>query len=207
MKMLNKSTKKDREITKELVVSFFFGATFIFLIEFFFESKINIFFTLFDTISIKETVGKAPELVLNKEEKLLKNYPDYGTIYATLKIPSIGVENKLFHGDTMDILRKGLGHYAGSYFPGENGTILIAGHNTAGFLRTLPQIKNSDEIIIEADYGIFKYEVYNAKVLSADVLNEIEIKNDQEELVIYTCYPLTIGHPKTRYVVYARRIS
>ena len=36
------------------------------------------------------------------------------------------LELPIYHGDTLKILRKGVGHYAGSYFPGENGTVLLA---------------------------------------------------------------------------------
>ena len=42
-------------------------------------------------------------------------------------------------GDTLDILRYGVGHYAGSFFPGEGGSVIFAAHNN--YFRKLNQTK------------------------------------------------------------------
>lgn len=59
----------------------------------------------------------------------LKNYPDYGTIYATLKINKINVNSNVYFGLTDQMLSKGICHDTGSYLPGENGSIIMCGHN------------------------------------------------------------------------------
>ncbi len=72
---------------------------------------------------------------------VLMNSPDYGTQYASLKIPSIGVDLPIFYGKTMDLLKKGIGHDNNSYFPGEGGSIVMMGHNYGKFLSKLPKVK------------------------------------------------------------------
>lgn len=194
------------EITKGLVISFFFSACFIFIVMLLFEDKINTAFALVDVISIKQTEVEDKITLWDEKTKTIENYPSYGKRFAKVKIPSVDINNSLYHGDTMDILRYGIGHYSGSYFPGEGGTILVAGHNTRGFLRTLPNVKVGAEIVVETDYGTFTYQVYDTKVLKASELDKVSINKDEEIFIIYTCYPVTVGHPSTRFVVYARRI-
>lgn len=207
MKTFKKGKRfRTSEITKDIVISFFFGMFFIFIVLLLFEDEINTSFSLVNIITIKESQDEDKLVLWNEEENKIEEYPTYGTSYGTLKIPDLSIEKALYHGDTNAVLAKGLGHYAGSYFPGEGGTILVAGHNTRGFLRTLPNIKVGSYVVIETNYGTFNYEVYDTKVLKATELEEIEIKKDEEELILYTCYPVTIGHPTTRFVVYARRI-
>lgn len=59
----------------------------------------------------------------------LKNYPSFGTKYATLKVNKININSKIYFGLTDDILTKGIAHDTGSYLPGEGGSIIICGHN------------------------------------------------------------------------------
>lgn len=206
MKIFNKKKKLLEEITKDLVVSFFLASAVVFVTSLFFKDEFDIVFSLIDTVTVKVNDSKDATIALNLDNNRLESYPDYGKSFGTLKVPSVGIEKTLYHGDTMDILRYGLGHYAGSYFPGEGGTVLVAGHNTSGFLRTLPKVNIGDEVVIETLYGDYTYIIYDTKVMKASELEKMEFSSDEEVLVLYTCYPLTIGHPKTRYVVYARRL-
>ena len=50
--------------------------------------------------------------------------------YATIKIPKIDVDLPVYYGDSLDVLKKGVGHSSGSYFPGEGGSIIYMGHNS-----------------------------------------------------------------------------
>ncbi len=206
MKIFNKDKKLLKEITKDLVVSFFLASAVVFVTSLFFKDEFDIVFSLIDTVTVKVNDSKDVTIAFNFSNNRLESYPDYGKSFGTLKIPSVKIEKTLYHGDTMDILRYGLGHFAGSYFPGEGGTILIAGHNTSGFLRTLPKVNIGDEVSIETVYGDYTYIIYDTKVMKASELEKMDFKDEEETLVLYTCYPLTIGHPKTRYVVYARRL-
>lgn len=208
--MLNFLKKTFREIVKELAISFFFVAILLlgyrFFLQEYLDSKISILNTM--VVSPKTGNTEAKKVEFDDITKRLKVYPKYGSIYATLKIPSISLELPVYFGDTKEILSKGVGHYSGSFFPGENGSIIMGAHNNAGYFRTLPGIKKEDEIILETVYGIFKYKVYDMQIVKTNQLDKIPIVRGEEVLMLYTCYPVTaVGYTNQRYVVYARKVS
>lgn len=55
----------------------------------------------------------------------LKKYPYYEDKYATLKISKISVNAPIYFGANDNTIAKGIGHNSGSYFPGENGAIIM----------------------------------------------------------------------------------
>ena len=111
----------------------------------------------------------------------------------------------MYHGDALRILKYGVGHHAGTYFPGEGGTILVAGHNTYAQFRNLPNVQVNDEITVETIYGKYIYKVSRTDILEAKAFNEsLSINNEKEELILYTCYPVdTPGFKTKRFIVYA----
>ena len=148
------------------------------------------------------------DVKIDLETRNLKSYPEYGTRYGTIYLPSLGIEQDFYFGDSLEVLRYGVGHSSGSYFPGEGGTIITMGHNYAGILKTLPDIKNGDRIILDVNYGKFVYEVYDAKIVYYLDTYELPIQRDEEILMLYTCYPTDgFGHAVDRYVVYAKLVE
>ena len=136
---------------------------------------------------------------------VLLNCPNYGENYANLKIPSIGVDLPIYYGKTMDLLKKGIGHDNDSYFPGEGGSIILMGHNFSRFLAKLPNVKTGDAIQITTNYGEFNYMVYNAQIVNENDTYKVPIQENEEILMIYTCWPINnIGYATDRYVVYAK---
>ena len=206
--MLNKLKKATRESVKEIALSLFISSLFLLFFFFFVEKKLDTIFSLLNTITISEKSNEEVSLSFDSVKKRLKNYPSYGSKYATLKIETINLELPIYHGDTMDILNYGIGHYAGSYFPGESGSIVLAGHNNAGFLRRLPEVQIGDRITIETTYGIFYYQMTDSKIINKKDEYLLPIQNEEEFLMIYTCYPVTaIGLTNQRYVLYAKRVE
>ncbi len=59
----------------------------------------------------------------------LINYPEFASNYATLIIGKIGVNAPIYLGATDELLLKGAVHDTSSYFCGENGSIVMCGHN------------------------------------------------------------------------------
>ena len=170
---------------------------------------------LVDLITVdteKAQEEKIPPVLENFEEEtedenfsILLNPPDYGTQYATLKIPSIGIELPIFYGKTLDLLKKGIGHDNDSYFPGEGGSIVLMGHNYGKFLRKLPQAKIGDEIQISSNYGDFAYQIYDTQIVNEYDTDKVPITDEEEILMIYTCWPINnVGYATERYVVYSK---
>ena len=200
-----------KSFATNVAISFFLASFFIVIIYFLGNEKIEYYTALINTTAVNVfSVEEEKEIVYNLEAKRLINYPDYGKKYANLIIPSIDLNLPVFHGDSLKILRTAVGHYAGSYFPGEGGTIILAAHNTAGFFQKLDQINVGDVITIEAIYGTFKYQVDSYKVVKETDLESFPIQKDRELLIMYTCYPINrsvIGRKTERYVVYAYKVG
>ena len=79
------------------------------------------------------------------------------------------------------------------------------GHNFKSFLARLPEIKIGDKILIQTSYGTFEYTMYESKIVHETDLGAAPIQQEEERLIIYTCYPINnIGHAYQRYLVYAK---
>ena len=209
--MLKKIKLKAKVIAKELVVAFFFTVFICLLsiVTFGFKvdktmSKINEIFT----VGLKDNTIKK-DIKLDKIKKRLTVYPNYGEAFGSIKIPSVDIDITLYHGERLEVLIYGAGHHAGSYFPGEGGTIVIAAHNTWGQFYTLPNVKIGDKVIITTDYGKYTYEITKTEVAKATKLAEnLHIYNDEETIMLYTCYPVeTPGYKSDRFVAYGKLIG
>lgn len=196
------------KIIIDIATALFFTSIFVLCFYITVDDKIDQTISLVNIFAAKTADYKETEIVYNFDKRKLVDYPYYGEKFAKIKIPAMKLELPLYHGDTLKILRKGVGHHGGSYYPGENGTILLAAHNTSKFFKNLDVLKKSDEIVIEAKYGTFKYIVDSSKVVKETDIEAFEIKQDGEKLIMYTCYPMhqsVVGRRTKRYVVYAYR--
>lgn len=152
---------------------------------------------------------KDKEIKLDGVKKRLTSYPSYGEAFGTIEIPSVSISSVIYHGETLAILKYGTGHHGGSYFPGEGGTVVIAGHNSKAQFYNLPQVKKGDQIIIETVYGKYTYEVDRTEIAEAKVLGEnLTISKEEETIMLYTCYPVGVPGFKTkRFVVYGHLVG
>ena len=97
---------------------------------------------------------------------------------------------------------------AGSYFPGEGGSIIYMGHNSADTFRRFNELEVGDKIVITTSYGTFEYEIYDYKIVHETAIEELPIQKEKEILMVFTCYPLkNYGHAYERYVVYANLVN
>lgn len=208
--MHNKEIKTNvmRATIKNLIVAFVYVIIIFAIIYIPFSGTISGAISLIDMISVETSEEVLKDVKIDLTTKNLATYPDYGKKYATIKIPSLDIDLPLYYGDTLSILRNGVGHSSGSYFPGEGGSIICMGHNTYGMLRKLPEIKNGAQIVIETSYGKYTYEVYDTKVVKQTELEAAPIQREKEILMLYTCYPVnSIGHAKNRFFAYAKLVE
>lgn len=151
--------------------------------------------------SYKHTGGdvKASEIV----------YPSLGAQYGLLEIESLGICHNLYYGDSRDVLEHGVGQFAGSSFPGEGSTVLIAGHNNRNIFNTLGDIEIGAEVKITTSYGIYRYRVTETKLLKvAEAEKGYDLNADYENLVLYTCYPFSrLGYYSHRFFVCCEFVS
>lgn len=198
-----------KTVATNVAIAFFFSAIFVLCYYYVIEGKISTFINLINTTAVKKSSDEEVSSYNFETNKLL-NYPKYGKKFATLKIDSIDLSLPVYHGDTLKLLRYGVGHFAGSYFPGENGTIILAAHNTKGFFDRLDEINKGDKVIIDADYAKFEYKVYDYKIVKETNLDAFKIQHDEEILIMYTCYPINrsvVGRKTQRFVAYAKKVG
>ena len=188
----------------EIIVAFICSSLIVSIISFAFYSPLQEVFQMIDLVSEKSNKKILKDVKLDLKTKNLKSYPEYGTKYASISIPSVNIEQPVYYGDDNETLKYGVGQYIASYFPGEGGSILYMGHNTSNMLRTLPNVSLGDEIIVTTNYGTFHYTINDTKVIQDTELDKVPIKRDGEVLMLYTCYPTTtVVYTPYRFVVYA----
>lgn len=201
-----KSNKK--EITEQFVISFFFTAFIYLIIHLLFSEQIYTYLNIINMITIEQVDVTYPSVSFDKVTKKLNDYPLWGNEFGTIEIKSIDLKMPIYQGDTLDILKYGIGHFSGSFFPGEGGSIIFAGHNNKGFLYHLPEVKINDEIIVKTTYGTFTYKVFDEKIIKAKDNDAFTFTKEKEILMIYTCYPVnTVGHKTKRFLVYAEKVG
>ena len=203
--MHNKLLQTLKATISSIIVALFITGLLILVINLFFGQEIGEIFSLVNKVSITIDENKEPvETKINEEENKLINYPEYGTQYATIQIDKIDVNLPVYFGDTLEILKKGVGHSSGSYFPGEGGSIIYMGHNSKKVFRRFGELQKGNEIKVTTNYGEYTYKIYDMQLIKETETDKLPIQKEKEILMIYTCYPFNnIGYTTQRYVVYA----
>ncbi|MBS8265125.1 class D sortase [Mesobacillus boroniphilus] len=156
----------------------------------------------------KISLEAAKELVQGNKQKANKKEfkPETGEASGLLLIPKINAELAIVEGTDADDLEKGVGHYKGSFYPEENGQIVLSGHRDTVF-RKAGDLELGDHLTMKMPYGDYTYEITGTKIVSADDTSIITLQNSEEELVLTTCYPFNyIGDAPDRYIIYAKRM-
>ena len=171
--------------------------------------EIEEIFSLVSKVSIDINPEREQEPIeIDTDDNTLVNYPEYGTQYATIKIDKIDLEAPVYYGDTLEILKKGVGHSSGSYFPGEGGSIIYMGHNSKKMFRRFSELQIGNEIKVTTNYGEYTYKIYDMQLIKETEVDKLPIQKEKEILMVYTCYPFNnIGYATQRYVVYAELVK
>lgn len=204
---MKKTTIKVLKATiMDVIVAFILSIILLLAIKIICGEQIKMATSLVNKMAIEINTKPVEPLTISNNK--LDGYPEYGTKYASIEIPGLNLELPVYYGDTLDVLKKGVGHSSGSYFPGENGSIIYMGHNSKNMLRRLGELKIGDRINVKTDYGEFNYEIYDTKLVKETEKEKLPIQKEKEILMLYTCYPFNnIGYATQRYVVYANRIN
>ena len=188
------------------IVAFLFVIVTVFLIKIVCGQAIDTAITLLNTVAIDTKQEVKTDTVLKNGN--LQNYPAYGTKYATIQIPKIDANLDVYYGNTLEILKKGVGHDSGSYFPGEGGSIIYMGHNSKKVFRRFSELQKGDKITVTTNYGTYHYQIYDMKLVNETEKDKLPIQKEKEILMVYTCYPFNnIGYTTQRYGVYANRVD
>ena len=132
---------------------------------------------------------------------------DDGDAMGRIEFPSLGREYVFVEGTGLDVLRKGPGHYPGTPFPGEGGTVGIAGHRTTygAPFRTIDRLKPGQRIVLKMPYGELDYKVEKTQIVAPDATWITDRVKGRERLVLSACHPLYSA--SKRIVVFARLVN
>ncbi len=130
----------------------------------------------------------------------------HGRAVGRLVIPKADIDVVVVAGDDPPDLRRGPGTYDGSPFPGEHGTVAIAGHRTTygAPFRHIDRLRAGDRITVEMPYGRFTYRVDRHRIVSP---SEVSVTNavGHDQLILTACHP--VYSAAQRYVVYASYVG
>lgn len=127
-----------------------------------------------------------------------------GHAIGRIRMPTLGRHYVVVQGTDLSSLRDGPGHYPKTSFPGEGGTIAIAGHRTTYLapFRTINNLKPGQPIVLDMPYGRFTYAVQRTKIVPPSATWITRRVPGREQLVLSACHPLySASH---RIVVFAR---
>lgn len=154
----------------------------------------------------KEVISQKQPAAAEKQQAVSSKPPKIGATAGILKIPKIKAELAIVEGTDPDDLEKGVGHYKGSYFPGDKGQIVLSGHRDTVF-RKLGELKIGNHLTILMPYGNYSYEITRTKIVKSTDKSIITLQKQHEELILTTCYPFHyVGNAPKRYIIYAKLI-
>ena len=205
----NKLVQALKATISSIIVAFFITSALMLVIYLFCGQEIEEIFSLVSKVSIDINPEREQEPIeIDTDDNTLASYPEYGTQYATIEIDKIDLEAPVYYGDTLEILKKGVGHSSGSYFPGEGGSIIYMGHNSKKMFRRFSELQIGNEIKVTTTYGEYTYKIYDMQLIKETEVDKLPIQKEKEILMVYTCYPFNnIGYATQRYVVYAELVK
>ncbi|HEY6029344.1 MAG TPA: class D sortase [Gaiellaceae bacterium] len=129
-----------------------------------------------------------------------------GDPLGRITVGRIGLRIVVVQGTDHESLKKGPGHYPGSYLPGQGHLIYVAGHRTTYLapFSHIDAIRAGDYVTLELPYGTFKYVVTGHRVVPSTDVSVLR-PGHRELLILQACHPRFFA--THRYLVYARPVS
>jgi sortase A len=116
-----------------------------------------------------------------------------------------GLNEVMIQGTDTSSLEKGPGHYPDTPFPGQGGTVGVAGHRTTYLapFRHIDSMEKGDPIILKMPYATFVYRVQKTEIVDPSDVGIVR-KVGYERLVLSACHPLySASH---RFIVFAKLV-
>lgn len=137
----------------------------------------------------------------------------FGEAFAIVRIPRFGAgyARPVLQGTDHDTLTKGMGHYAGTAFPGQIGNFALAGHRTTYGrpLHNIDLLQKGDIIVVETKASYIVYSVDRHVIVTPDHVEVIApvperpgVRPKQGWMTMTACHPKFSA--RERYVLFAR---
>lgn len=117
-----------------------------------------------------------------------------------------GLDMVVVQGTDEVSLQKGPGHYPETPFPGEGGTVGVAGHRTTYLapFRHIDSMKPGDTVVLKMPYARFSYRVQKTAIVDPSDVGIVHSVG-YERLVLSACNPLYSA--AQRFIVFARLVG
>ena len=122
---------------------------------------------------------------------------------GTLKIPSLGINMKVWEGETNSSMRKGLGHYSST--SAWDGNVGVCGHNrgTKYVIGSIKDLETGDTITYTTIYGTRTYSVSMVKIIDSTDWSYLQATTDNR-VALTTCLA---NQPNKRVCVQAVQVN
>ena len=129
-----------------------------------------------------------------------------GKAIGRIELPTLDRSYAIVEGTDTKSLRRGPGHYPETPFPGQGGTVGIAGHRTTygAPFRPIDKLRRGDRVVVRMPYGRFAYKVERTRIVKPDAV-WVTRRVGYERLILSACHPLYSA--AQRIVVFARLVE
>jgi sortase A len=134
-------------------------------------------------------------------------HAETGEAIGRIRAPAMdGLDIVFVQGTDTASLEKGPGHFPETPFPGQGGTVGIAGHRTTYLapFRHIDSMKHGDRIVLEMPYATIVYRVQKTEIVDPTDIGVVKYVG-YERLVLSACHP--VYSAAQRFIVFAREVG
>lgn len=110
-----------------------------------------------------------------------------------IQIPAIGVDAPVVQGDGWEQLKKGVAQHIGTPNPGENGNIVLSGHNDVygEVFRYLDRLNPGDSVILFTSQRQYTYIVTGTQMVEPTAV-EVMAPTPDARVTLISCHPYLV---------------
>lgn len=110
-----------------------------------------------------------------------------------IQIPAIGVDAPVVQGDGWEQLKKGVAQHTGTPDPGENGNIVLSGHNDVfgEVFRDLDRLKPGDTVILFTSRRKYSYVIIGTQLVEPTAV-EVMAPTPDARVTLISCHPYLV---------------
>jgi len=110
-----------------------------------------------------------------------------------IQIPAIGVDAPVVQGDGWEQLKKGVAQHIGTPNPGENGNIVLSGHNDVygEVFRYLDRLNPGDKVILFTNQRQYTYVITGSQMVEPTAV-EVMAPTPDARVTLISCHPYLV---------------
>lgn len=114
-----------------------------------------------------------------------------------IQIPAINVDSPVVQGDGWEQLKKGVGQHIGTPDPGQNGNLVLSGHDDifGEIFRYLDRLQPGDTIILYTSQRQYTYVVTGTQIVAPTAV-EVMNPTPNATVTLISCYPYLVDNQR-----------